>query len=246
MFTPAEREKLRSELIEVARADKRITGGAITGSATLGQEDSWSDVDLAFGVRETSEIAGTVADFNERMYRDHHALHHLDVASGTWLYRVFLLSSTLQVDLAFAPEAEFGARAPTFRLAFGTANERPREPLPPAESLIGWAWLYALHARSSIARGKPWQAEYMISGMRDQVLALACRRHDLPSKEGRGVDRLPPEVTTPLQAMLVRSLDPGELTRAFGTATVALISEIHFVDPALADRLESILRDLVL
>jgi hypothetical protein len=24
-------------------------------------------------------------------------------------------------------------------------------------------WLYALHARSSIARGRVWQAEYMIS-----------------------------------------------------------------------------------
>jgi hypothetical protein len=122
MFTPAERERLRSELIELARADPRISGGAITGSATLGQEDRWSDIDLAFGVRDSSAIAGTLADFSERMYRDHHALHHLDVASGAWIYRVFLLPSTLQVDLAFVSEAEFGARAPTFRLAFGTAT----------------------------------------------------------------------------------------------------------------------------
>jgi hypothetical protein len=245
MFTPAERERLRSELIELARADHRISGGAITGSAAIGQEDRWSDIDLAFGVREASEIAGTLADFSERMYRDHHALHHLDVASEAWIYRVFLLPSTLQVDLAFAPEAEFGARAPTFRLAFGTATEKPPASPSPAELLIGLAWLYALHARSSIARGKPWQAEHMISGMRDQVLALACRRHDLPSREARGIDRLPQEVKVPLESALVRSLDSGELARAFSAATAALISEVRFADQALAGRLEPILRDLV-
>jgi len=244
MFTPTERESLRSELIELARSDSRITGGAITGSAAIGHEDRWSDIDLAFGVREAPDIPGTLADFSERMYRDHHALHHLDVTSGAWIYRVFLLPSTLQVDLAFTPEAEFGARAPTFRLAFGKALEKPPTPRA-AEPLIGLAWLYALHARSSIARGKPWQAEYMISGMRNQVLALACLRHDLPSAEGRGIDRLPREARVPLEGALVRSLDSDELGRAFGAATAALISEIHFVDQALARRLEPILRDLV-
>ena len=244
MFTPAERESLRSELIELARADNRLTGGAITGSAAMGLEDQWSDIDLAFGVREASAIADTLADFTERMYRDHGALHHLDVMSGAWIYRVFLLPSTLQVDLAFAPEAEFGARAPTFRLVFGAAREERRASPPPLEASIGLAWLYALHVRTSIARGKFWQAEYMISRMRDQILALACRRHDLPSNEGRGIDRLPLEVTAPLEATLVRSLDPSELGRAFGAATAALISEIRFVDQALASRLEPILRDL--
>lgn len=37
---------------------------------------------------------------------------------------------TLQVDLAFWPEAEFGPIAPTFRLLIGTAHERPHLPAP--------------------------------------------------------------------------------------------------------------------
>ena len=244
MFTAVERERLRSELIEAARGDGRITGGAITGSASLGQEDPWSDIDLAFGVRQASDLAGTLAEFSDRMYRDHHALHHLDVPSGAWIYRVFLLPSTLQVDLAFAPETEFGARAPTFRLVFGNAAGKAPASPPPEERLIGMAWLYALHARSSMARGKLWQAEYMISGMRDQVLALACRRHDLPFQEGRGIDRLPREVRVPLQGSLVGSLDPIEVGRAFGVTAAALISEVGFIDRALAHRLEPILREL--
>jgi hypothetical protein len=63
---------------------------------------------------------------------------------------------------------------------FGASKPSQTEELPSPSELIGMGWLYALHARSSIARGRVWQAEYMISGMRDQVLALACLRHRLP------------------------------------------------------------------
>jgi len=47
MFTPAERGQLRSEFLDLARPDPRITGGAITGSAAAKPEDAWSDIDLA-------------------------------------------------------------------------------------------------------------------------------------------------------------------------------------------------------
>src|SRR6266704_1957690 len=100
MFTPKEREELRSGLIEAARNDSRITGGAITGSATTGSEDCWSDIDLGFGVRDGVDVQQVLADFRALMYREHAAIHHLDVPSGAWIYRVFLLRSTLQVDLA--------------------------------------------------------------------------------------------------------------------------------------------------
>src|SRR5262249_20322206 len=132
-----------------------------------------SDIDLALGVAAGADTPRVVADWTDRMYRDHGAVHHVDVNWGDALFRVFLLASTLQVDPAFWPQAEFGAIAPTFRLLFGTARERSGPPAPGAAGLIGMGWLHALHARSSIARGRAWQAEYMISGVRDQVLALA-------------------------------------------------------------------------
>ena len=244
LFTPSERDTLRKELLEAAQADARISGAAITGSASTGNEDRWSDIDLAFGVRAGPDVATVLADFSSRMYRDHHVLHHLDVFSGTWIYRVFLLPNTLQVDLAFAPAADFGARSATFRLVFGTASELPPMATTKPEELIGLAWLYALHARSSIARGRSWQAEFMIGEMRNQVLALACVQRGLPAREGRGMDRLPAEVTTPLQAALVRSLDADELLRAFHVVTDALIREMRGFDAELTSRLEPVLRDL--
>jgi len=245
MFRPADRERIRSELLALAQADTRLSGGALTGSAAAGTEDLWSDIDLAFGVSNPAEIPQVLSSWTSRMYQQYEALHHVDVHAGAWIYRVFLLASTLQVDLAFAPAEEFGARTPTFRLVFGHAAERPHVTPPTAESLIGYAWLYALHARSSIARERLWQAEYMVSGMRDYVLALACLRLGLPTKEGRGMDRLPRELTEPLEEALVRRIDAAELSRALGAVSERLIVEMRAVDGRLSDRLEPAVRELM-
>ena len=244
MFTPEDRNQLRAALIARAHTDERIPSAALTGSASVDAEDAWSDIDLALSVADAVDYHQVIADWTEHMYRAYGAVHHLDVFRGTTLFRVFLLPNTLQVDLAFWPAAEFGAIAPTFRLLFGTANEQPMSPAPAAAALIGMAWLYALHARSSIARGRVWQAEYMLSAMRDQVLALVCLRHGVPAAQGRGIDRLPPDATAGISAALVRSLDIAELKRAFGVVSEALIAEIQHVDPELANRLAALLREL--
>lgn len=244
MFSVDDRAALRDALIDDARRDASISGVALTGSSSTGAEDRWSDIDLAFGVASGANRAALIAEWTERMYRDHDAVHHTDVMAGAALFRVFLLRNTLQVDLAFWPESEFGAIAPTFRLVSGTARERPAFPGPSAEPLIGMAWLHALHARSCIARGKLWQAEYMISGLRDHVLALACLRHGVPAVQGRGMDSLPADVTTPVATALVRSLDVAELRRAFTSACELLLAEIEAVDAALAARLSAPIRAL--
>src|SRR5579864_5991189 len=190
MFTSEERDRLRSDLLEYAAKDQRISGAAITGSAAAAREDQWSDIDLAFGVTG-AELPNVLSDWTAHMYRQYLALHHLDVRAGGWIYRVFLLPSTLQVDLAFVSATEFRALAHTFRLMFGAANESRHASPPLPGDIIGLAWLYALHARTSIARGSLWQAEYMISGVRDNVLALACLRHGLSAVHGRGMGLLP-------------------------------------------------------
>lgn len=242
MFTPEERERLRDQLLAAARADTRITGAALTGSASVNREDCWSDIDLAFGV--AADLEQTIIDWTDRLYAECGAISHMDMTRGRTVYRVFLLDNTLQVDLAFAPEEEFGALAPTFKLLFGdSADLLPPSPQNP-QNLIAWGWLYALHARSSVKRGKVWQAEYMISGMRDHVLALACIRHKLPAAEGRGIDALPSEVTTAISEALVVALNVESLTRAFRVTTESLIVEIGHVDSELGDRLAGPLREL--
>jgi len=244
LFSPEERDRLREQIVAAARADKRITGAAMTGSSALGNQDEWSDIDLFFGVRDAEDLPGAMAAMTDLMYREHGALHHFDVVAGPATYRVFLMSSTLQVDLAFTPASSFGAVAPSFKVLFGEPVERA--PIAPATamSLLDYGWLYALHARSSIERGKVWQAEYMISLVRDQVIAAACVRHGLPAREGRGVDRLPQNEKQRFESALVRSLEPAELRRAMQSAIDCLMDEVSHVDASLAARIEPALREL--
>lgn len=244
MYTVEERERLREKLVATARADSRISGAALTGSAAVGAGDRWSDLDLAFGISDPAGLRDVLADWTKVMYSDHGALHHVDVHFGAATYRVFLLASTLQVDLAFFPAEEFGAIQPTFRLLFGTSVERPHTSPSSAAQLIGLGWLYSLHARSSIERGRLWQAEYMVSGVRDHTLSLAALRHGLPVDQGRGMDRLPHEVTAPLEAALVRAVDRDELRRAFRAATAGLLVEIEHADHELAGLLSAPLLEL--
>lgn len=244
MFTLEQRSQLRADLLAYATRDGRICAAAITGSAAADREDRWSDIDLAFAVADAADVQRVLSDWTAHMYDQHGALHHLDVRAGVWIYRVFLLPTTLQVDLAFVSAAEFRALSPAFRLMFGEANQ-PRHVPPPAPiDIIGLGWLYALHARSSIARQKVWQAEYMISGVRDHALALACIRHNLPSAHGRGIDQLPSEVAAQFQGSLVQQLDSAELLRAFQVVIRGFLSEIHSVDVGLAERLRDTLTRL--
>ena len=244
MFTPDERERLRVTLVSAARADKRITGAALTGSAARDAQDAWSDIDLAFGVGDSTLLRAALDDWTKRMVEEHGAVATVDVTRGNAVYRVFFLRNTLQVDLAFFPASEFGALAPTFRLLFGESVQLAHVASPSPEHLIGMAWLHAIHARSCIKRGKHWQAEYMISGVRDHVLALAASRLGLPPAEGRGMDQLPQKITRPLEAALVRTLDARELSRAFAVVVAGLLSEVHHADHSLAARLEGPLIEL--
>ena len=99
-------------------------------------------------------------------------------------------------------------------------------------------WLYALHARSCILRQKPWQAEYMISAVRDHALTLTCLRLGLPSANGRGIDLVPDSIKEYLSASLVQRLDPDELWRALDIAIRGLVNEVLRVDSEFATRIQ--------
>jgi len=248
VFTVAQRARIRDSLVRAASTDEQITAAALVGSAAMDREDRWSDIDLALRIRPDLEPKVAAQHWTTYMYADHGAVDHLDVWSGPALYRVFLLSNTLQVDLSFWPSRAFGASGPTFRLLFGETNEAPDAPMSPPpspEALVGMGWLYALHIRSSLARGRRWQAVHMLDGLRDQVVALACLRFGLPAHQGRGVDDLPPEETDLLGDTLVVSLEPTDLHRAFAITTRLLLKEARHIDAGLASRLASPIEELV-
>ena len=233
MFSVSERDQLRRDLVNAAETDPRVVGAALTGSAAVGREDRWSDLDFALSVDR--EIDAVVADWTALMYACG-AVSHLDVRRGAVLFRVFLMRSTLQVDVAFWPSTEFGATGPTFQLLFGETNEIPQSRQPDRAELVGLAWLYGLHARSSIERGRGWQAVHMLNNMRDQVMSLRCLSEGVNAVQGRGLDDL--ANADEFAGTLVLSTHPDELRRAFQALTGLLLTEIN--DSALAEAVRAL------
>ena len=225
MFSVEDRDRARDGILEIARADPRIVAGAMIGSLAAGSGDRWSDLDLGFGLAEGVLAADVLADWTPRLEREHDAVHLFDLPSLSSVYRVFLFAGNLQVDLSLTPASDFGARGPKFKLLFGSALERaPGWETPPlARDLFGLGVHHAVRARVCIERGRPWQAEYWISGVRDQALALACRRRGLKASYGRGYDDLPADVLD--ERMLVRSLQKEALLQALERAIDALLRE---------------------
>jgi hypothetical protein len=232
VFTVTDRDRVRGRLLELAEEDPDVAAAAITGSYVADGGDAWSDIDLAFGIR--GDVQSALAKWKDVLYGEFGAIHDWDLPWGSTVYRVFLLPDWLQVDIAFIPESDFGPRGPNWRTVFGQALE-PRQPgLPSRDELIGWAWVLARHGHTSIRRGKPWQAEWSISGVRDNVIALACLRLGYPTRYAKGAHLLPPELTESLRATLVRSLDEEELRRALAAAAQALARELEASAPRLA------------
>src|SRR5438132_13604371 len=100
MFTSQERDDVRDRVLNMARSDPRVTAGALTGSMSLGAEDQWSDIDITFGIADGISIEAVLDDWTETFGREFGALHYWDLPSGPSIYRVFLLSSGLEVDVS--------------------------------------------------------------------------------------------------------------------------------------------------
>jgi predicted nucleotidyltransferase len=245
VFSEAERSQVLRQLIAEARSDARIAAAAMVGSGAAGRADRWSDIDLALRLADGLAPEDVQADWTDGVYARHGAVAHFDLWSGPTLFRVFLLASSLEIDLSFWPYEVFAPTSVTFRLVFGEANEPSPATVRAPEPVIGMAWLYALHVRSSIGRGRPLQALSMLNCMREQIITLACLRSGLPPDHCRGVDDLPETIRQRLSETVVRGLDRPELNRALGCLIEALLTEAGSIDGQAADRLRPALAELV-
>src|SRR4051812_29454922 len=180
-----------------------------------------------------------MVDWTRELARDG-AVHLFDVSVAASRYRVFLLPGNLQVDLSFAPDTEFGALGPGFELLWGEAVTPPPLPAPSARDLTGRAVHHAVRARISLERARVWQAEYWIAQLRDEALAIACRRRGLEAAHGRGRDRLPEDVLAAAAPALVGSLDRDELWRALAAAIELLLGEAGEPAAGLASELRAL------
>ncbi|HEY1390608.1 MAG TPA: hypothetical protein VGF38_18890 [Ktedonobacterales bacterium] len=246
MFSVDDRNRVRDRVLALAASDPRAVAGAVVGSLALHEGDRWSDLDLTFAVANDVPVEVVLNDWTSAIIDEFHAVMLFDLPAGPSIYRVFMLPGCLQFDLSFTPAAAFCATSPKFRLLFGEAVTKPYMPAPSPHELFGYAVHHALRARFCIERGRVWQAEYWLSGVRDYALHLACLRYELPARNGRGFDDLPADVQAAFAGSLARSLDHAELLRALEVATTGLLSEASQA-PEIADmaaQIEPQLREL--
>lgn len=242
MFTVPERERIRDELVHAARASEAIVGAALVGSAARGREDAWSDIDLALQLSPDAHEPSVVEEWSALVDDRFGVADAFDVFTADRVrYRVFLLSSSLQIDISFWPRDRFGATEEGFRLIFGTPIEPTWPPAPDVDSLVGYAWLYALHARSALARGRLWQAIMMLDDLRNQIIALACVRHGLNPWHGREVDRLRETELSALAVARAAEITGPALRDSLRELIALLLAEVRLHDAGRAQSLRGAL-----
>lgn len=243
MFSVESRDRIRDRVLLLAASDTRVVAGAIVGSLARDEGDRWSDLDLTFAVADPLPLQDVLADWTRTIVDEFDAAHLFDLPSGTSIYRVFLLPGCLQFDLSFTPASSFGATGPRFKLLFGDTVVKSYAQPPSAHELFGYAVHHAVRARFCIERGRYWQAEYWISGVRDYALSLACLRRNLPANYGRGFDDLPADARDAFVGSLVTSLERDELMRALCSVIAGLLRDVDGV-PELVAKVETQLRML--
>jgi len=239
LFSTKDRAYVFDRTVLIARQDPRVTGGAIVGSRSTDTQDSWSDIDITFGIKSNIDIKIVLNDWTRLLEDEFGMVHYFDLQSGSAIYRVILFPNCLELDLSVVPEKDFGSRSPNFRLLFGTTVDRSNFPKPSVEELIGFGWHHIIHANAAIRRGRNWQAEYWISGARDNILALQSMRFGEDARHARSVHLLPAALVAQFEDTLVRSTEINELQRALKAVSMAFIEEVKANNNTyLAQRLE--------
>jgi predicted nucleotidyltransferase len=149
VFTDADRERIRRQLLERAEADARIVAAAETGSLAGGSQDAWSDIDLAFALADDADLEAVLREWTKHLELELAAVHYWDLTFRGSVARVFLLADGLEVDLVLSPQTEFGPRGPAFRIVFGKGKRREAASVD-ANQLAGLGWHHLLHARAAI------------------------------------------------------------------------------------------------
>jgi hypothetical protein len=237
VFTIKQRDELREYVLRLAKSDHRVVAGALVGSLVEGG-DRFSDLDLTFAVAEGLPVDAVLADWTATLNHERDGVHLVDLTAGPTTYRVLLFPAGLQLDLSMTPARQFRPGGPRFRKLFGDTARGEPAPRPPSaqsifipappvpEVLLGWAVVYALHARACIERGRVWQAEHYVGAVRDHALTLACLRLQLPAVQARGFDELPSDLLRDRFGNThVLAVEPAALRTALSASVTALFGE---------------------
>ncbi|MGI8574632.1 MAG: nucleotidyltransferase domain-containing protein [Egibacteraceae bacterium] len=222
---------VRSAVLRMAEDDPWIVGAAVTGSHARGTADGWSDVDLFFAVAQSCDVTEALDAWTVGLDDAFGVAHHFDLATDTAVYRAFLLTDLLEIDIGFAEQQYFAAMGDqAFMVDFGSPHHpRPAHP-PDRRSAIGHAWHHILHARVCVVRDRPLQALYWTNAVRAIVSDMMCQRLGLAATHAKGADELPSRLQDRLAATIVPTLNADAFDVALTRITDCLIDELRLAN----------------
>jgi len=235
-FTTNEREYIRKLILARAEMDPTIISAASFGSAAVGEDDEWSDIDLGFRIAPDKDHVAVCEDWTVFMKRELPITDTLNVWSQGAIYRVFLLDNTLQIDLSFWPYEGFTIIGSKFQLHFGNAQHLPTPSVNPTD-IIGQGWLYLIHARSYLARGRYWQTRLMLEEVRNRIFMLACLRNEIAYNKGKGIDLLPVQEIDAISVHFETPPGKEDLAAAYLLLSERYLYEVSSLNQSLAEKL---------
>jgi predicted nucleotidyltransferase len=234
------RDGLLDRMVEHARWDAGSLAAALLGSAARQSTDEWSDIDLALRLAPGADIDQSALDWTVWLSSEAEISDYFDIHAWGALYRVFLCGNGLQIDLSFWPWDQFRSiNGEPMKVLFGSCLEPKRVQPRSWTEHARMAWLYALHARSAVYRGRALQADLMLTNWRDRIVTLAALRYGLNPSQAREAHCLPDDLQAAIRAVRPNSLGRDDLLQALSHTADLFLAELHNHDPAYAAQIKN-------
>jgi hypothetical protein len=86
VFTSADRDRIRDQVLGMASSDARIVAGAVLGSLAYDDGDRWSDLDLMFAVVDEVPVTDVLEDWSHTVVQELGGVPLFDLPSGPIIY----------------------------------------------------------------------------------------------------------------------------------------------------------------
>lgn len=226
-FSPEEREKALSNLVDYIKAQKNIEGIILVGSGAVGFSDKYSDIDLSVVVSPaemTKKVWNLLSDYVLHKYD---VLRHgfSEYAENNYL-TIFLHKNFLQVDLGVISLENLVAKRKRWKVLFDrdghvaekmkkTWKERALEdPVELAHESLDGIWYFIQNAVIALNRSRPLRVSNEITEIRNEALKLLGSLSDIDVKHFRDVDDVSEEIKERLIRTYPASFDRDEQLRA--------------------------------
>ena len=120
LFSPQERQQILERLLVELQSDGRIAGAVVVGSAVIGFEDDYSDIDLTIAIAEGALLKPLFQEWEGRIRALFPVAAHFtaEISDPEVYLHGFLLDNLLELDISFMRLADLFAKRERWRVAF--------------------------------------------------------------------------------------------------------------------------------